>query len=85
MAQHAGLHIRIMAVNEAEQNPIDLTQRQKECLRMTAQGMTARAIGHALGISVRMVRWHLQQARERLQANSLAQAVHQADRLNLLD
>lgn len=75
----------MMAVNEAERNPISLTPRQKECLRMTAQGLTARAIALALGISVRMVRWHLQQARERLSASSLAQAVYKADRLNLLD
>jgi len=52
---------------------------------MTAEGMTARAIAHTLGISVRMVRWHLRQAREHLGASSLAQAVHQADRLGWLD
>jgi len=52
---------------------------------MTADGMTARAIARQLGISVRMVRWHMQQARERLQASSTAQAVYKADRLGWLD
>ena len=62
-----------------------LTKRQMECLRMTANGMTAQAIGHELEISVRMVRWHLQRAREQLGAASSAQAVHKALRAGLLD
>ncbi|NPV40514.1 MAG: helix-turn-helix transcriptional regulator [Anaerolineae bacterium] len=74
-----------MAIKETEHSPNTLTPRQKACLRMTAEGMTARAIAHTLGISVRMVRWHLRQAREHLGASSLAQAVHQADRLGWLD
>jgi DNA-binding CsgD family transcriptional regulator len=62
-----------------------LTRRQKECLRMTADGMTAQAIASTIGISVRMVRWHLKEARERLDAASSAQAVHLADKAGLLD
>ncbi len=75
----------IMVINEATLTLNTLTPRQKQCLKMTAEGMTARAIARELGISVRMVRWHLQQARERLAATSVAQAVHKADRMGWLD
>jgi len=52
---------------------------------MMAHGMTTQAIAHRLGISVRMVRWHLQRARDCLGAVSLAQAIHQASKLGWLD
>ena len=52
---------------------------------MTAEGLTARAIAAELGISIRMVRWHLQQVREKLDAVSSAQAVHHAYKSGLLD
>ncbi len=52
---------------------------------MTADGMTAQAIAARIGISVRMVRWHLKEARERLDAVSSAQAVHLAHKTGLLD
>jgi len=61
-----------------------LTKRQKECLRLMAGGKTAQAIALELGISVRMVRWHLQRAREYLGAASSAQAVHLAFKAGLL-
>ena len=74
-----------MASNETQHTQTCLTRRQKECLRLTANGLTARAISLKLGISVRMVRWHLQQAREHLGAASSAQAVHNAVKSGLLD
>jgi DNA-binding CsgD family transcriptional regulator len=74
-----------MASNETQHTQPYLTRRQKECLRLTANGLTARAISLELGISVRMVRWHLQQAREHLNAASSAQAVHKAVKIGLLE
>ncbi len=74
-----------MAIKEKEHNQPILTRRQKECLHMTADGWTAQAIARELCISVRMVRWHLQQARDRLEAASTAQAVHNAFKAGLLD
>jgi DNA-binding CsgD family transcriptional regulator len=64
---------------------IRLTRRQKQCLRLLAEGKTARASAHELGISVRMVRMHLQSARLRLKAASGAQAVYIASKDGLLD
>jgi len=75
----------IMANNANDRNTPLLTARQKACLQLTAQGLTAQAAAHHLGISVRMVRWHLQQARQRLGASSSAQAVLLASKLGLLE
>ncbi len=74
-----------MANKDTQNKQPCLTHRQKECLRMTADGMTAQAIAAKIGISVRMVRWHLKEARERLDAVSSAQAVHLAHKAGLLD
>lgn len=74
-----------MASNGKSDTRPYLTLRQKECLKLTADGLTAQAIAQKLGISVRMVRWHLQQARGRLGAASSAQAVHLASKWGLLD
>ncbi len=62
-----------------------LSQRQKECLVLIAEGFTARAISAKLGISIRMVRFHLKAAREKLNAVSTSQAIHIAVKGNLLD
>jgi len=62
-----------------------LSQRQKECLRLTAEGNTARAIAAQLGISIRMVRFHLSAARIKLKAVSTIQAVHIAARERLIE
>ncbi len=74
-----------MSAAGVHKQSIRLTKRQKTCLRLIAQGMTTLAIAHRLGISVRMVRWHLQRARDCLGAVSLAQAIHHASKLGWLD
>ena len=61
-----------------------LTRRQKQCLELIVQGRTADAIAVELGISTRMVRWHLRAVRERLGAVSTSQAVHLALKNGLL-
>ncbi len=62
-----------------------LTRWQRECLRYIADGYTARNIGYRLGISVRMVRFHLETARIRLKANSTTQAEYLATKAGLID
>lgn len=51
-----------------------LTQRQKECLRLVAQGYTSKEIGRALGISFSTVDNHLLAATQLLEAESRAEA-----------
>ena len=62
-----------------------LTFRQKQCLFLLAEGRTAAAIALELGISVRMVRGHLRNAKKHLGANSLPQAVGMAVKMGLLN
>ena len=64
---------------------ITLTQRQRECLQYIADGHTGRNIAHRLGISERMVRFHLEGARLRLNAGSTTQAVYLATKSGIID
>jgi len=66
-------------------NEIELSPQQRQCLQQLAYGQTAAAIAYQLGISIRMVRVHLQKSREKLGAASSAQAVHLALKRGLLD
>jgi DNA-binding CsgD family transcriptional regulator len=71
---------------EKKSNPaIILTQRQRECLQYIADGHTGRNIAHRLGISERMVRFHLEGARLRLNAGSTTQAVYLATKSGIID
>lgn len=63
---------------------IYLSPRQKECLRLIAQGYTASRVALLLKISIRMVHFHLADARMKLDARSTAQAVHLASMMGLL-
>lgn len=60
-----------------------LSPRQKECLRLIAQGYTVSWIAHRLKISTRMVHFHLGKARVKLGARSTAQAVYLASVMGL--
>lgn len=56
----------------------DLTDRQREILRLVALGATNDTIGRRLGLSAGTVRKHLENAYERLGAHSRADAVSRA-------
>lgn len=62
-----------------------LTKRQIQCLRLAANGLTARNIAQELGVTERMVRTHLREARTRLEAHSTAEAVYHALKQELLE
>jgi len=64
---------------------IILTPRQRDCLQYIADGYTARHIGYRLGISQRMVRFHLEKARNKLGVSSTIQAVYLATKAGLID
>jgi len=55
-----------------------LTDRELDVLRLTARGLTNRAIGHELGISHRTVQGHLQSVYGKLDVNSRTEAVTEA-------
>lgn len=59
-----------------------LTFRQRQCLTWSARGKTMSETGTILGISERTVLYHLQDARLRLGAQTITQAVVEAMRFN---
>ncbi|HEY60605.1 MAG TPA: hypothetical protein G4N92_07995 [Anaerolineae bacterium] len=66
------------------QMKLHLTPRQRQCLHLTARGLTAKATALHLGISERMVRMHLEGARLRLTAGSTAQAIYLATKMGII-
>ena len=60
-----------------------LTYRQKQCLCLLAEGKTAVGIAFELGLSTRMAREHLRNAKLRLGAISLPQAVLYAEKMGV--
>ena len=61
-----------------------LTARQKEILRLVAQGCTNREIGQRLAISVRTVEVHRFNLMRRLRVRNVAQLLRQAIALNII-
>ncbi|RMH03420.1 MAG: DNA-binding response regulator [Nitrospirae bacterium] len=61
-----------------------LTARQKEILRLVAQGLTNREIGEHLGISVRTVEVHRFNLMRRLRVRNVAQLLRQALLMKLI-
>jgi LuxR family transcriptional regulator len=64
---------------------VRLTPREIECLRLTAQGLTAKQIAFALGRSIATVNLHLTLATRKLGARNRVQAVARAAHYRLLD
>ncbi|WP_271529179.1 LuxR C-terminal-related transcriptional regulator [Bradyrhizobium sp. CCBAU 25338] len=62
----------------------ELTQRERQCLAWTAQGKTVADIAVLVGIRERTVVFHLENARRKLGAVSIAQRVAIALRRGLL-
>lgn len=62
----------------------NLTPRQKEILRLVAQGLTNREVAHQLRISVRTVEVHRFNLMRRLRVRNVAQLLRQALLLRLL-
>jgi LuxR family transcriptional activator of conjugal transfer of Ti plasmids len=76
-------HVRYSSKTENSESLTDriLTQRQQECLKWSARGKTMSEIATILRISERTVLFHLQEARQRLDAQTITHAVATAIRL----
>ena len=79
--QHISSHPK--GTSHVSKRPL-LTRRQNECLRLVAMGFSERGIAFRLGITERMVRTHLSKARDRLEAHSIAEAVYNAIKQDVL-
>ncbi len=64
--------------------PFSLTERQKEIIRLVAQGHTNREIGEQLDISVRTVEVHRFNLMRRLRVRNVAQLLRQGLLLRLI-
>ncbi len=74
----------IETTSEAEPQGQSLTSRQKEILRLVAQGCTNREIGQRLAISVRTVEVHRFNLMRRLRVRNVAQLLRQAIALDII-
>jgi DNA-binding NarL/FixJ family response regulator len=63
---------------------VELTEREREVLRLLGDGLRYEAIGERLFISPETVRVHVRKAMSRLNASSRTQAVAEAIRLSLI-
>ena len=70
--------------SEADSQGQTLTSRQKEILRLVAQGCTNREIGQRLAISVRTVEVHRFNLMRRLRVRNVAQLLRQAIALKII-
>lgn len=59
-------HLRRFLVHEQGATQISLTRRERECLELTSQGLRIDAIAKELGLTVRTVNFHLQNANKKL-------------------
>jgi LuxR family transcriptional regulator, activator of conjugal transfer of Ti plasmids len=79
-------HVATRLANSTKQTDgVALTQRELQCLSWVAHGKTVADIAILVGITPRTAAFHLENARRKLQANSIAQCVAEAARRGLLD
>lgn len=74
----------VLAVSQANGNVPELTQREREVLRLLADGFANEEIGRQLYISPETVRTHIRKAMAKLDAETRTQAVAKALRLSLI-
>jgi DNA-binding CsgD family transcriptional regulator len=73
---------RPIALDPSVSSP--LTERERMCLALLADGLSAKLVADRLGITRKTVEFHLQSARRKLQAKTSVHAVARAMMLGLL-
>ncbi|MGE3804032.1 MAG: response regulator transcription factor [Gemmataceae bacterium] len=68
----------------AERQPVQLTRRQREVLRLIGEGRTTKQIGDELEISIKTVEFHRKQLMKALGARRLADLVRCSIRVGLI-
>lgn len=77
-AGHAA-HLRMQQIKVSPSQPkLHLTDRERDCLLLTARGVRAKEIAHRLGIAEVTVGLHMSNARKKLDARTLPEAVVKA-------
>lgn len=81
---HAHVAARVQTGANTCKIAVVLTQRERQCLAWVARGKTTADISVLIGITPRTVAFHLERARQKLNASSIAQCVAEAMRRGLL-
>lgn len=81
---HAHLSERTIATSVAAKEAAPLSQRERQCLAWAARGKTLAETAVLMGITPRTVEFHLENARRKLGAVTIAHAVAQAVRRGFL-
>jgi len=86
LAEHQGYYTRSVAEKllRAGNHRSDLTAREREILRLIAQGRRSREIAQMLGVSVRTVETHRAAGMRKLHLHSVAEVVRYAIREQLI-
>jgi DNA-binding CsgD family transcriptional regulator len=84
LATQLQLAYTALARNGTAQPPVQLSDRERECLTWTARGKSAWSIGHILSLSEHTVQFHLKAAIRKVGAGNRVQAVVAAIRLGLI-
>ncbi|WP_454634475.1 response regulator transcription factor [Bradyrhizobium cenepequi] len=81
---HTHLSERTIATSVAVEDAATLSQRERQCLAWAARGKTLAEAAVLMDITPRTVAFHLENARRKLGAVTIAHAVAQAVRRGLL-
>lgn len=81
---HAHLSDRTIATSVAAKEAAPVSQRERQCLAWAARGKTLAETAVLMGITPRTVEFHLENARRKLGAVTIAHAVAQAVRRGFL-
>jgi LuxR family transcriptional regulator, activator of conjugal transfer of Ti plasmids len=81
---HAHVTARVSAAMNQPRGEGVLTQRERQCLAWAARGKTVADTAILVGIAPRTVVFHVEKARQKLNASSIAQCVAEAMRRGLL-
>jgi LuxR family transcriptional activator of bioluminescence operon len=81
---HEAIRSLVYSQEMGEAKSPNLTPKEIECLRWWGSGKTVDEIGIILAMSSRTVRFHLDNAKKKLDANTKSQAIARASRLGLI-
>jgi DNA-binding CsgD family transcriptional regulator len=80
-----GVHVHESLLRLSQVEMPRISSRERECLQWSAAGKTAEQTAQILAMSPSTARFHLENARRKLQSANLVQAVARAVRLGLID
>ena len=85
MARYEAAHDQRSELNSLRGLAATLTPRERQVFNLIVRGKINKQIAHELGTTERTVKAHRHQVMEKMQVDSLAQLVSNAERLGMLD